>query len=41
MGKVKEHEGKRYLVVDDYIVDKVLEKTKEIIYIEKFDDTKI
>ena len=41
MGKFKEHEGKRYLVVDDYMVDKVLEKTKEIIYFEKFDDTKI
>ena len=28
-------------MVDDYIIDKVLDKNKEIINIEKFDDTKI
>ena len=28
-------------MVDDYILDKVLDKVKEIIGIEKFDDTKI
>ena len=28
-------------MVDDYILDKVLDETKEIIDIEKFDDTKI
>ena len=28
-------------MVDDYMVDKVLDKVKEIIGIEKFDDTKI
>ena len=28
-------------MVDDYMVDKVLDKIKELIGIEKFDDTKI
>ena len=28
-------------MVDDYMTDKVLEKIKEIIGLEKFDDTKI
>ena len=28
-------------MVDDYLLDKVLDKIKEIIGIEKFDDTKI
>ena len=28
-------------MVDDYMLDKVLDKIKEIIGIEKFDDTKI
>ena len=32
---------KKYLVVDDFMLDKVLDKIKEIIGIEKFDDTKI
>ena len=41
MEKIEEHEGKKYLMVDDYIIDKVLDKIKEIIRIEKFDDTKI
>ena len=41
MGKIEELEGKKYLMVDDYIVDKVLDKIKEIIGIEKFDDTRI
>ena len=41
MGNVEKIEGKKYLVVDYYIVDKVLVKIKEIIYIEKFDNTKI
>ena len=31
----------RYLTVDDYVLDKVLDKIKEIIDIKKFDDTKI
>ena len=28
-------------MVDDYLLDKVLEKLKEILHIEKFDNTKI
>ena len=40
MGKIEEHEGKEYSVVDDYMLDKVLNKVKEIIVMEKFDDTK-
>ena len=28
-------------MIDNYVLDKVLDKTKEIIGIEKFDDTKI
>ena len=31
----------KYLTIDDYVLDKVLDKTEEIIGIEKFDDTKI
>ena len=42
MGKIGEHEVKKYLV-DDYMLDKVLKKhrVKEIIGVEKFDNTKI
>ena len=31
MGKIKEHERKKLLMADDYMVDKVLGKIKEII----------
>ena len=31
MGKIKEHEGKKYLMVNDYILDKVLDKIKKTI----------
>ena len=31
---------KKYLIIDDYVLDKVLDKTKEIIGTEKLDDTK-
>ena len=31
MGKIKEHEGKKYLMVDDYILDKVLDRIKKIL----------
>ena len=31
MGKIKEHERKKLLMADDYMVDKVLDKIKEII----------
>ena len=36
MRQIKEHEGKKYLMVNDNMIDKVLDKIKE-----KFDDTKI
>ena len=32
---------KKYFMVDDYMLDKALDRIKEIIGIEKFDDTKI
>ena len=38
IGKVKEYEGKKYFMVDDYTLYKVLDKFK-ILSIEKFDDT--
>lgn len=41
MGKIQEHEGKKYLMVDDYMLDKAIGKSKEIIDTEQFDDTKI
>ena len=41
MRKIEEHEGEKYLIVDNCMVDKSLDKIKEIIGIEKFDDTKI
>ena len=41
MGKIEEHKGKRYLMVNDYMLDKVLDKIKETIDISKFDATKI
>ena len=41
MVKIEEHEGKKYLIVNNYIVYKVLCKIKEIIGTEKFNDTKI
>ena len=39
--KTEENQGKQYLMVNDYTLDKVLDNIKEIIGIEKFDDTKI
>ena len=39
MGKIKEHEGKK-IIVEDYILDKVLDKNKEVTGIEQFDDAK-
>ena len=38
---IEEHGGKKYLIVDDFMLDKVLNKIREIISIEKFDNTKI
>ena len=39
--KVEKHQKKKCLVVDDYIINKVLDKIKGIINIKKSDDTKI
>ena len=39
-GKIQKHKEKK-IEVDDYILDKVFDKIKEIIGIKKFDDTKI
>ena len=41
MEKFQEHEEKKYLMVNDYMLDKIVEKTKETIAIVKFDDTEI
>ena len=38
--KTEENVGKKYLIVDDYMLNKALAKVKEIIGTEKFDDTK-
>ena len=38
---IEDYQGKNYLMVHDYIRDKVLERIKEIIGIETFDDTKL
>ena len=40
-GKVKEHVGKKYLIINDYMIDKALDNIKETIGIEKCDDVKI
>ena len=41
MGKTEEHEEKKYSMINDYMLDKLLDIIKETIGIEKFDDTKI
>ena len=41
MGVNKEHEGKKYLMVNSYMVDKLLDRIKEIIGIVEFGNTKI
>ena len=41
MGKIEEHDGKNYLVFDDYMLDKLLFKTEDVIGIRKLEDTKI
>ena len=40
MRNTRQCEGKKYLIVDDNILDKLLDIIKKIIGIEKFDDTK-
>ena len=39
--KIKEHRGRKYLMVDDYMLYDVLDTVKEIICIDEFHDTKI
>ena len=41
IGQIEEHEGKKYLMVDDYMLNKALEKIQNITSIEKLDETKI
>ena len=42
LGIIEEHEVKKiYLIVDGYILNIVLDKIKETIDVDKFDDTKI
>ena len=41
MEKTEEHERKKLLMLNDYVLDRVLDKIKEIIGIVKFGDTKI
>ena len=41
LGKIKEHKWKKYLTINNYMLDKVLEKIRETIGVIKFDDTKI
>ena len=41
MGKVKIYEVKKFLMIDGYVLNKVLDKIKEIIGIKKFDDTTV
>ena len=41
IGRTEEHEGKKYLMADYYMLDKVFDKIKKITGILKFDNTKI
>ena len=41
IGKIKENIGKKYLMVNGYMLNKVLDKIKETIRLGKFNDTKI
>ena len=41
IGKIKEDEGQKYLMDDDYMLHKAIVNIKEIIGIQKFDDNKI
>lgn len=40
IGKTEGQEGKKHLITDDYMLDRVLEKIKTIIDIEKFNEIK-
>ena len=41
MGNIKEHQEKKYRMVNDYMLDEVLHKIKETIGNANFSDTKI
>ena len=41
MGKIGEHEGKKYLIVDGYMLDIVLDKIKETVGIKNSDYSQI
>lgn len=41
VGKIEEYFGKKYLALDDNNLEKVLDKIKKLIGIEKIDNTKI
>ena len=41
MRKIKEHDRSTFLMVNDYTLEKILDKIKETIDIVKLDDTKI
>ena len=41
MENIEEHEGKKCLIVDGYMLNKELDNVKEIIGIEQFDNIKI
>ena len=36
MGKFAEHEGKKYLIIDDFMLDKLLDRIEDITGFEKF-----
>ena len=40
VGKIEEYFGKKYLALDDNNLEKVLDKIKKLIGIEKIDNTK-
>ena len=35
MGNIEKHEEKKYLIIDDYMLGKILDKIKEIIGVKK------
>ena len=41
IGKIEDREGKKKMMIDEYVLDKVLGKIKEVISIEKFGNAKI
>ena len=41
IGKIEKHEGRKYFMVDDYMLDSLLDKIKKVISIEKFKSAEI